>query len=151
MRAYQVMQSLAFPLTKEFVSIVLRDNLLLITCLQPPTVGGTSLPPTTISWFREDFRMTRVTFGVSASSFIANMCVKQNALDHASAYPLAAEAVGDSFYVDDGLTPLRTLSNCMFNSSVRLNFCCASGIPANLKSSSTLRDLVPGCGMECEA
>ena len=28
----------------------------------------------------KDYRMTRVTFGVSASSFIANMCVKQNAL-----------------------------------------------------------------------
>ena len=52
----------------------------------------------------EDFRMTRVTFGVSASSFIANMCVKQNAVDHASTYPLAAKAVENSFYVDDGLT-----------------------------------------------
>ena len=51
-----------------------------------------------------DFRMTRVTFGVSASSFIANMCVKQNAIDNASEYPLAAQAVKDSFYVDDGLT-----------------------------------------------
>ena len=29
----------------------------------------------------EDFRMTHVTFGVSASSFAANMCVKQNTLD----------------------------------------------------------------------
>ena len=31
----------------------------------------------------KDFRMTRLTFGVSASSFAANMSVKQNALDHA--------------------------------------------------------------------
>ena len=52
----------------------------------------------------QDFRMTRVTFGVSSSSFIANMCVKQNALDYAKVYPLAAQAVEDSFYVDDGLT-----------------------------------------------
>ena len=29
----------------------------------------------------KDYRMTRVTFGVSASSFVSNMCVKQNALD----------------------------------------------------------------------
>ena len=49
----------------------------------------------------KDFRMTR---GVSASFFIANMCVKQNAIDNASEYPLAAQAVKDSFYVDDGLT-----------------------------------------------
>ena len=38
----------------------------------------------------KDYRMTRITFGVSASSFIANMCVKQNASDYALEYPLAA-------------------------------------------------------------
>ena len=47
--------------------------------------------------------MTRVTFGVSASSFLANMCVKQNASDLAHKFPLAVEAVEKSFYVD-GLT-----------------------------------------------
>ena len=52
----------------------------------------------------QDFRMTRITFRVSASSFIANMCVKQNAQDHTNAFPLAAKAVEESFYVDDGLT-----------------------------------------------
>ena len=52
----------------------------------------------------KEFRMTRVTFGVSASSFIANMCIKQNALNHASQYPLAAKAVNEVFYVDDGVT-----------------------------------------------
>ena len=40
-----------------------------------------------------DYRMTRVMFGVSASSFAANMCVKQNGLDFALEYPLAAKAV----------------------------------------------------------
>ena len=48
--------------------------------------------------------MTRVTFGVSASSFAANMAVKQNALDFAHQYPLAAKIVENSFYVDDTLT-----------------------------------------------
>lgn len=51
-----------------------------------------------------DYRMTRITFGVSASSFIANMCVKENALIHSHQFPLAAKAVNESFYVDDGLT-----------------------------------------------
>ena len=51
-----------------------------------------------------DFRMTRVTFGVSSSSFIANVCVKQNALDYAMEYPNAAKVVCESFYVDDCLT-----------------------------------------------
>ena len=48
--------------------------------------------------------MTRVTFGVSASSFVANMCVKQNALDFAQEFSLAASSVERSFYIDDGLT-----------------------------------------------
>ena len=52
----------------------------------------------------EDYRMTRVTFGVSASSFAANMAVKQNAHDFALKYPLAFPAVNESFYVDDGLS-----------------------------------------------
>ena len=38
----------------------------------------------------QDYRMTRVTFGVSASSFAANMSLKQNALDFAVDYPQAA-------------------------------------------------------------
>ncbi len=52
----------------------------------------------------QDCRMKRVTFGVSASSFIANMAVKQNALDFATEFPQATEVVKKSFYVDDGLT-----------------------------------------------
>ena len=50
-----------------------------------------------------DYHMTRVTFGVAASSFAANMSVKQNAHDYAAEYPLAAQAVEKS-YVDNGLT-----------------------------------------------
>ena len=52
----------------------------------------------------QDFRMTRVTFGVSSSSFLANMSVKQNAEDFAHKYPLAAKVVKEAFYVDDCLT-----------------------------------------------
>ena len=52
----------------------------------------------------KDYRMTRVTFGVAASSFAANMAVKQNAQDLAVEYPLAAQTVENSFYVDDCLT-----------------------------------------------
>ena len=51
----------------------------------------------------QDYRMTRLTFGVSASSFAANMSVKQNSLDFAMECPLAAKTVEESFYVDDGL------------------------------------------------
>ena len=51
-----------------------------------------------------DYRRTRLTFGVSASSFAANMAVKQNALDNAQTYPQATQSVLESFYVDNGLT-----------------------------------------------
>ena len=51
-----------------------------------------------------EYLITRVIFGVSASSFIVNMSVKQNAIDFAMNYPLAINAVTRAFYVDDGLT-----------------------------------------------
>ena len=52
----------------------------------------------------KDYRMTRLTFGISASSFAANMAIKQNAIDLAHEYPRASEMVEESFYVDDCLT-----------------------------------------------
>ena len=60
-----------------------------------------------------DYRMTRVTFGVSASSFAANMSIKRNATDLANEYPLAANAVNVSFYVDDGLTGADSIEQAM--------------------------------------
>ena len=56
-----------------------------------------------------DYRMTRLTFGVSAS-FAANMAIKQNAIDYASEYPVVATAVHESFYVDDAVTGAVKLS-----------------------------------------
>ena len=53
--------------------------------------------------------MTRVTFGVSASSYAANMAVRRNATDLTLDYPLAVKAVHESFYVDDGLTGADTV------------------------------------------
>ena len=41
----------------------------------------------------KDYRMARLTFGVSASSFTANMAVKQNAIDYSHEFPMAAEVV----------------------------------------------------------
>ena len=47
----------------------------------------------------QDFHMTRVTFGVSASSFVPNMAVKQNAMDHMHEFPLAAKVFEQAFYM----------------------------------------------------
>ncbi len=48
----------------------------------------------------KDYRMTRLTFGLSASSFAVNMALKQNAMVHATQYPQAAQIID----VDDCLT-----------------------------------------------
>ena len=50
-----------------------------------------------------DYRMTHLTFGISASLFITNMFVKQNAIDSGSQYLKAAKQVEKSFYVNDYL------------------------------------------------
>ena len=57
----------------------------------------------------EVFKDYRMTFSVSASSFIPNMCVKKNASDYALEFPLASQAVKESFYVDDGLIGADTI------------------------------------------
>ena len=48
--------------------------------------------------------MTRLTFGVSASSFTANTAMKQNTLDQQKEYFQAVKAVLESSYVNDTLT-----------------------------------------------
>ena len=47
-----------------------------------------------------DYRMTRVTFGVAASAFVAIQSLQQTATDFTSEYPLASKHVFKSFYVD---------------------------------------------------
>ena len=61
----------------------------------------------------QDYRMTRVTFGLAASFFAANMSMKQNALDFAHEFPLAVKVVNESFYVDDCLTGADTIEEAI--------------------------------------
>ena len=51
----------------------------------------------------KDFRMTRVTFGVSASPYLAVKTLQQTAADHGEDYPRATQHIYSSFYVDDFL------------------------------------------------
>ena len=49
----------------------------------------------------QDYRMTRVTFGVSASPYLAVRTLQQTAADHGQDHPEAAQHIRSSFYVDD--------------------------------------------------
>ena len=49
----------------------------------------------------QNYRMTRLTFGVAASSFTANMALKQIAINHRESHLKAYQAVIGSFYVAD--------------------------------------------------
>ena len=51
-----------------------------------------------------DMRMTRVTFGVTSSPFLATQVLRQVAKDYQEQYPRASRIVSTQFYVDDGLT-----------------------------------------------
>ena len=51
----------------------------------------------------KDYRMTRVTFGVSASPFLAIRTLHQIAEDQGEGYPEATQHIKSSFYVDDFL------------------------------------------------
>ena len=53
--------------------------------------------------------MTRDMFGVS--TFVANMTVKQNALDTALQYHQAVTVVKKSFYVNDDLTGVNSIED----------------------------------------
>jgi len=56
-----------------------------------------------------DYRMTHISFGVSASSFAANMSVRHNAIQLALKFPQVVNVVKNSFYIDDGLTGANTV------------------------------------------
>ena len=51
----------------------------------------------------QSYRMTRVTFGVSASPYLAVRTLQQTAEDHGEDYPIASGHIRTSFYVDDFL------------------------------------------------
>ena len=51
----------------------------------------------------DEDRMTRLTFGVSSSSFAANMAVRQNVLNPQHEYPQVGKVAMESLYVYDGL------------------------------------------------
>ena len=61
----------------------------------------------------KDYRMTRVTFGVSASPYLAVRTLQQAAEDHRGGHPIASHHIKHSFYVDDLLAGANTEEEAM--------------------------------------
>ena len=105
----------------------------------------------------KDYRMTRVTFGVSASPYLAVRILLQTADDHGEEYPSATHHIRTSFYVDDFLGGANTVQEAMelFHSLRELlqkggfNLCkwrssspdVLQNIPSDLLEKSPVKDL----------
>ena len=61
----------------------------------------------------QDYRMTRVTFGVSASPYLAVRTLQQTARDHGTEHPIATSHIMNSFYVDDLLAGADTVEKAV--------------------------------------
>ncbi|XP_055714378.1 uncharacterized protein LOC129808617 [Phlebotomus papatasi] len=57
----------------------------------------------------QDFRITRVCFGVASSPFLATRALIQLAQESERTHPLASEALRNSFYVDDCIISVESL------------------------------------------
>lgn len=56
-----------------------------------------------------DYQLTTVTYGTKAAPYLAMRTLRQIALDGSTQYPLAAEALQNTFYMDDLLTGGETI------------------------------------------
>jgi hypothetical protein len=56
----------------------------------------------------QEYRMNRVTFGITSAPFLATKSILQLAEENQTSFPQAAKAVKEAFYVDDGLPSVKT-------------------------------------------
>ena len=60
-----------------------------------------------------DYRMKRLTFGVTCSPYLATQVIHQFASDYRQEFPIAAQIIENSFYEDDCLTGANTLEEAL--------------------------------------
>jgi len=60
-----------------------------------------------------DCRMTRVTFGVRCSPFLATQVIRDLAVNHSESHPEASRTILESFYVDDYISGSSTLEEAI--------------------------------------
>lgn len=92
-----------------------------------------------------EYRMTRLTFGVTSSPFLATKTLLQMAEDHIDEYPQAAEVIKNDFYVDDCLTGADTVDEAV-NLREELNTLLSQGRMTLRKwrsSSQSVLDTIP--------
>ena len=96
-----------------------------------------------------DYRMTRVTFGITISPYLASQVLLRIAEDYHLEYPAAAQIIKTSFYVDDVLTGADTVEEAAQLRS-DLNLLLAKGklntTPENLREVSGLDLTVASTG-----
>ena len=61
----------------------------------------------------QDWRNSRVTFGIICSLFLATQVLRQVALDYQAEFPTAADIINSTFYVDDCLTGASTVEEAV--------------------------------------
>ena len=88
-----------------------------------------------------DYRMKRLTFGVTCSPYLATQVLRQLASDYRQEFPIAAQIIENSFYVDDCLTGSNTLEEAL---TVRenLNVVMKKGMMTLRKWRSSSRELL---------
>lgn len=62
----------------------------------------------------QDFRMTRLTFGVKTSPYLASQVLRQIGTDQEEKHPVGAEVIKTSFYMDDVLTGADTVEDAQY-------------------------------------
>ncbi|XP_055715157.1 uncharacterized protein LOC129809373 [Phlebotomus papatasi] len=95
----------------------------------------------------QEFRVTRVCFGVASSPFLATRALLQLAMDNQQSHPLASQALRTSFYVDDCLLSINTLEEGITTQLQLLEVLQGAGF--NLaKWTSNHPQLTPSCATD---
>lgn len=61
----------------------------------------------------KDFRLKRVTFGISSSPYLANRVILQLVADEGARFPLASEVLKRDIFVDDCVTSCKTIEEAL--------------------------------------
>lgn len=90
----------------------------------------------------QEFELNTVTYGVKPSAFLAMRVVQQLASDEGAAYPLAAERIRTSMYVDDIVTGADTIDEAIALREELCGLLSKGGFPLG-KWASTVPEVLP--------